>query len=369
MIHALMKNSNILKTGMIVPTLCGIAAITLIETPAFGAESGRVKPINAKPVNEKPVSAKPVNATQQGADPLRTKLVSAKPDSVKLASAKTTNAPSATSGGGFKKIVSLAPSNTELLYSLGSADHIVGVSTYCTFPKEAKTKPKVGTFVSINWERLATLKPDIVLLVQGQESLSFQLKKHQIQSLSLNNKSLADISKNLIELGKISGQADRGEALAATFSARIADLKNIVKHEPKRKVFFCVWPKPIVTVGGDSFLNDVVTACGGENIAQGIKSSYPKYSPEKLVAANPDLLVMPHESKTTDFKSTPPWSLMNAVKTNRIYHLPDREHDYLSRPTLQIHHGLYDLAKRLHPGKEVELNAWYAKCQKEFPAN
>lgn len=265
-----------------------------------------------------------------------------------------------------RAIVSLAPSNTELIYSLGAQDKLVGISSYCTYPPDTKSKPKVGSFVSINWERLATLKPDVVLLVQGQESLSFQLKKHQISSIVLNNKSLDDISRNLISLGKVCGKTEKAEKLSAAFQSSITKLKETLKNEPKRKVFFCVWPKPIVTVGGDSFLNDVITTCGGTNIASNIKSGYPKYSPEKLIASQPELLVMPYESKDTSFKTTPPWSLMNAVKENRVYHLPDREHDYLSRPTLQIFEGLYEFARRLHPKKQAELKSWFTDAQNKF---
>lgn len=266
-------------------------------------------------------------------------------------------------------IVSLAPSNTELIYSLGAQDKLVGISSYCTYPPETKSKPKVGSFVSINWERLATLKPDIVLLVQGQESLSFQLKKHQINSVVLNNKSLDDIQKNLLSLGKVCGKTEKAEKLSAAFQSSITKLKETLKNEPKRKVFFCVWPKPIVTVGGDSFLNDVITTCGGTNIAANIKSGYPKYSPEKLIASQPELLVMPYESKDTSFKTTPPWSLMKAVKENRVYHLPDREHDYLSRPTLQIFEGLYEFARRLHPTKQAELKSWFTDAQNQFASS
>ncbi|MBX3136343.1 cobalamin-binding protein [Candidatus Obscuribacterales bacterium] len=263
-------------------------------------------------------------------------------------------------------IVSLAPSNTELVYSLGAEDKLVGISSYCTYPPETKSKPKVGSFVSINWERLAKLKPDVVLLVQGQESLSFQLKKHQVRSVVLNNKSLDDISRNLILLGSVCGKSERAEKLATSFQNSIARLKETLKNEPRRKVFFCVWPKPIVTVGGDSFLNDVITTCGGTNIAADIKSGYPKFSPEKLIASQPDLLVMPFESRSSSLKTTPPWSLMTAVKENRVYHLPDREHDYLSRPTLQIFEGLYEFARRLHPERQIELRSWFDKSQTKF---
>src|SRR4030095_3331815 len=84
------------------------------------------------------------------------------------------------------RIVSLAPSNTELLFSLNAGDSLVGVSTHCDYPPEAKKREKVGTFTSVNLERLVQLKPDAVLLVNGQESLAASLRRRNLNVIVLN---------------------------------------------------------------------------------------------------------------------------------------------------------------------------------------
>ncbi len=257
-----------------------------------------------------------------------------------------------------KRLVSLAPSNTELIYTLGAEDQLLGVSTFCKFPTAATKKPKAGSFVSIDFERLTRIKPDIVLLVSGQEPLSIQLKKRGIKSITLRNKTLADIDKNLTSIGEICGKKERAKTLSEAYRKAISDLKNIVKDEPKPRIFLAVWPKPIITIGGDSFLNDVVTICGGNNVAATMPTSYPKYSPEKLISSNPDLVIMPYQARGTAIKDKPPWSLLAAIKKKRFFYLPDPDDDYLSRPTLRILNGLYWLTSRVHPSKDPALKQW-----------
>ncbi|MDZ4838069.1 MAG: helical backbone metal receptor [Candidatus Melainabacteria bacterium] len=259
------------------------------------------------------------------------------------------------------RVVSLAPSNTELIYSLGADNCLIGVSSYCLYPAQTKTKQKVGSFVAINWEKIATLKPNVVALVSGQEALDIQLKKHNIKSMVLRNESLDDIATNLITLGTVCSAESKARQMATDYRQALSELKSILKDSPKRKVFLCVWPKPIVTVGGASFLNEVINVCGGTNVAAGMKGSYPKCGPEKIIAMQPDVLIMPYESKDLKLASTPPWSLLSAVKKKQFYFLPDREHDYLSRPTLRIFKGLLRLSLDLHPEKKHELTKWGLK--------
>lgn len=259
------------------------------------------------------------------------------------------------------RVVSLAPSNTELIYSLNAQNRLVGISSFCLYPPETKNKEKVGSFVSINWEKLATLKPTVVVLVSGQEALDIQLRKHKIKSLVLKNESLDDVANNLIALGSICASESEANKLAKRYRQAIVELQAIFKDSKKSKVFFCVWPKPIVTVGGASFLNDVVNVCGGNNVVSNMKGSYPKCGPEKVIALQPDVLIMPYESRTVKLTATPPWSLLSATKKNQVYFLPDREHDYLSRPTLRILKGLLPLCLKLHPEKKQELIQWGLK--------
>ncbi len=256
------------------------------------------------------------------------------------------------------RLVSLAPSNTELIYSLGAEADLVGVSTFCTFPAQAAKKPKMGSFISVKLETLAKTKPELVVLVSGQEPLKANLEKHGYHVRLFPNSSLADISANIRQLGELCGKEAKAQALASDLDADIASLRQIVGASKARKVFYCIWPKPLMTVGGGSFLDDVISTCGGSSIASGIKTSYPKLGFERLIATDPDIIILPFESHgSIDLKSKP-WASLKAIKNGRYYYLPDRAEDYLSRPTLMIRKGLYWLATKIHPERQKELDQW-----------
>ena len=59
-----------------------------------------------------------------------------------------------------QRIVSLAPSVTETLFALGFGNRVVGVTTYCDYPAEARKLPKIGGFMNPSLEAIAAKRPD-----------------------------------------------------------------------------------------------------------------------------------------------------------------------------------------------------------------
>lgn len=266
----------------------------------------------------------------------------------------------ASSSAASHSFVSFAPSNTELIYAIDAQDDLKGVSSFCDYPPEVKAKEKVGTFVSANFERLARLQAQSALLVSGQDGLASQLKQHNVHVDVLRNFKVSDIAQNVRRLGELTNHKESAETLADNLETQLKELHGIVaKAESRPRVFYCVWPQPLMTAGKKSFLNDVVTECGGVNIAGDIDVEYPQYSAERLVNANPDVIVLPFETaKQKDFLKRAPWNTLRALKENRVYVLPDTQHDHLSRPTLRIVLGISWLAKQLHPDLKDELSKW-----------
>jgi iron complex transport system substrate-binding protein len=261
-------------------------------------------------------------------------------------------------------LVSFAPSNTELLYAIGAGDKLFGVCSYCDYPDAVKKKTVVGNFIAANLERLATVKPDKIVCVSGQEALAGQLSHNGYKVLVLKNDHLSDISKNLKDLAALSNSTARGDQAAAKFNSCITELKELTsKASAKPAVFYCVWPQPLLTLGKASYLTEVITVCGGDSISKNLESGYPHFSMEKLVLANPDVIVMPYECKDHSFLEKHPWSSLKAVKNKRVYFLPDPPHDGLARPTLRLTTGLYWLAKKVHPELSTQLDSWSARTQ------
>ncbi len=256
------------------------------------------------------------------------------------------------------RLVSFAPSNTELIYAVGGEDKLVANSTYCNYPEEAKNKTRAGTFISAKYEMLTKLKPDLVLLVSGQEGLASQIDKHGFKTRTLPNNKILDIADNLEILGELCGAKERAHLLSTQFRESIVQLENILKNSKHPNVLFCVWTHPAVSVGGESFLHDVITICGAKNATDSFSASYPKLTDEKVITLKPEILILPNEARQEKIISRPPWSSLNAVKSKKFYYLPPAEEDQLSRPTLRILTGLHWLSTRLHPEKREDLDAW-----------
>lgn len=252
------------------------------------------------------------------------------------------------------RYVSMAPSNTELLYALHADDNLVGVCNQCDYPKQVKQKPTVGSFTTLDLEQLLTLKADSAFLVEGQEGISDAISKHpelHCQPIILQNRRVRDIAHNLSSLGALTGHSKEAQPLVQSFSKQVDALVTTIagSKAPTPKVFFCVWPEPLTTVGGSSYLNEAITICGGENIAAKLPAAYPPFNTEQILAVQPDVIILPHEVEGQSFLHNPPWNSLKAVANKRVYYLPFRDDDRLSRPTLRLVEGLYWLAQRLHP--------------------
>lgn len=262
------------------------------------------------------------------------------------------------------RIVSLAPSNTELVYSIGAQAKLVGVSAYCDYPPEAKAVAKAGSFVSANMERLARLKPDLILLVSGQEALAGMLRHQDFRVVVLKNNKLSQIADNLRALGRLTGRDKQAEELATSCQRSLNQLSSILRRAQSRpQVFYCVWPDPLLTVGEQSFLTDCITAAGGINVAGALKAAYPRYSVERLLVAKPDILIMPFDTAGRSFLSRQPWISVRAVKEGRVYFRPEPARDTLARPTLRVFDGLYWLTSTIHPELKEDLKGWLSQTR------
>lgn len=259
----------------------------------------------------------------------------------------------------LEHFVSMAPSNTELIYAIGAQDQLIGVCKQCDFPADAKSKTVFGDFTHANLEKLATIQPDAVLLVDGQEPMKATIEKQSAfrpRVVTIHNLAIRDVASNVRSLGILTGHSKRAFAVADEFENDWQTVERITRMTPnKPKVFFCVWPEPLMTIGNSSYLNDAITVCGGTNIAASLNGAYPRFSVEKLVMEDPDVIIMPDEADHS-LATKAPWSKLKAVTNKHLYFLPPRKDDRLSRPTIRVLEGLFWLAERLHPEFKEKLS-------------
>ncbi len=250
-----------------------------------------------------------------------------------------------------QRIVSLAPNVTEILFALGLGDRVIGVTSYCDFPEQAKTKEKIGDTLHPNLERIIALKPDLVVVTTSSqlETLTRKLGELQIPVYVTNPRTAREVILSIRELGKVTGATTEAYRLADKMGERIAFVELRVKNLPRTRVFYVLQTGPLITAGRNTFINDLINLAGGVSISGEETADYPQFSRETVVARAPEIIIAPashgtemvrEEDLQRDFATTP------AIRNKRIVRVNP---DWVDRPGPRIVDGLEQLAQGLHP--------------------
>lgn len=248
------------------------------------------------------------------------------------------------------RIVALAPSIVEVLYKLGLQDNIVGVTAYCDYPEEAKSKPQVGDFNGVNIEKIVEAKPDLVLAGSGMSQEDYKkLVSLNIKVVVAEARTIDQIPATFMMIGDSTGTSDKARALSNDVKSKMDAIKEKLKDAPKVKAYFVMsFGKDNWTAGKGTFISDLINLAGGENISDDV-DSWNNYSLEKIVEKNPDVILLSSavangNSKILD--SQKGYSETNAVKNGKVVILDD---NLTQRPGPRIVDGLELIAKALHP--------------------
>lgn len=252
------------------------------------------------------------------------------------------------------RYISLAPSTTEILFALGLGKEIVGVSSFCNYPKEALNKPKIGDFSNPNIEKILSLKPDYIFCTGLEQAQTI----HKLKSLNLNvyvadPANLKELFNTIKEIGIITGRQSQAGELINKMHQDITAVNEKVKSVPQEKrvkVFIEIWHEPLMTAGKGSIVDELITLAGGVNIAGELMRPYSNFSPEKVVDLNPQVIILAYMDKEAPLKlveSRFGWGNITAVKNKRVFN--DIDPDTLLRPGPRITDGLTELYKKLYP--------------------
>jgi iron complex transport system substrate-binding protein len=235
------------------------------------------------------------------------------------------------------RIVSLSPAMTEMLFNLGAGNKIVGVTTFCDFPEQAKQITKVGDFSHPSIERIVALKPDIVIVnLPEQKRIKGELKKLGINIFVSSPKSLVDIYNELSAIGKDLNLAKQADSLIQYMKH---NLQSITQENPKR-VFVEISPRPIITIGALTFLNDLIERAGGTNIFGDLKKDYPAVNQEAVITRDPEIIIVLHPE---DITGRTGWQKIHAIRNDQVY--TELNPDHLMRPGPRLVNGFRQLKR------------------------
>ncbi len=227
------------------------------------------------------------------------------------------------------RIISLAPNITEILFALGLGDRIVGVTTYCDFPEEARRKAKVGGMSNPSLESVLSLNPDMVILTTdgNPKHFSDRLSSFRIKTHIFRARTLRELPHGIRALGAALGAQERADRLAEEIRTSLTDPVASMPHAAHRKkVLFIIWPEPLIVAGPGTAIDEAITMLGHRNIAAESASPYPKFSIESVIRQSPDVILI--GKGHTDMQELSGDLLkrlagVSAVKNRRVFFVSD----------------------------------------------
>lgn len=193
------------------------------------------------------------------------------------------------------RVVSTFPSATETLFALGAGDRVVGVSNYCRYPPAVLSLPKVGTYIKPDPEKIALLRPDLVI-IERSAALADRLSALGIPYAEVKYGSLNEIYSMVLDIGRAVGLPDQAAMLNHDIQSRLAAIQAQTQGKPHPTVLVILGRTPgeltnLVAVGPGSYLAELLEIAGGKNALTKTPVPYPRISLETVVRLNPDIIL------------------------------------------------------------------------------
>lgn len=251
-----------------------------------------------------------------------------------------------------KRIVSLAPSVTETLFALGAGDQLVGICTFCDFPREVERIDRIGSYIAPNVEVIVAKAPDVVIGVppNNPEAIA-ALRRAGLRVVVVQVDTIGQIEAAIRTIAHEAGREAQGDSLLEELRRHMATIRARLDGAPQRRVLMVVGQNPLIAVGSGIFLDELITQAQGLNIAADAHQQWPRLSLEVAVARQPEVIIdgsMGSEEKDEaqllgvwrNFPELP------AVRNGRIY---GRRSYTLLRPGPRLAEGFEEIARLIHP--------------------
>jgi iron complex transport system substrate-binding protein len=256
-----------------------------------------------------------------------------------------------------RRIVSLSPDLTEMLYGVGAFDKVVGVSNYDTYPPQAGKLPHLGQLQDPNFEKLLTLRPDLVVMADSQGAFfETTLQQLGLRVLKISNWSIEETYAAIATLGHATGHDLQAARLVAATRAGLDRVARKTAHLPKLRVVLIVDRTPgtlreLTSATGGSYLAQLVEIAGGQIAVPINKNGYAGLSKENLLAINPDVILDSiHESKGVlagdPMEAWQELPELKAVRQHRVYGM---DQDYVPHASQRMVQTAELFAKLIHP--------------------
>ena len=251
-----------------------------------------------------------------------------------------------------KRVVALAPSITEIVFKLDQAHRLAGATQYSNYPEEASRLPRVGSYIKLSLEKIVALKPDLCIAIKdgNPKPVVDRLQAMQIPVYVVNPHNLETVIQTMQALGRLLNATEKADELATAIETRLQKVTTRVAGiQASPRVFIQIGISPIISIGSNTFIHDLIKTAGGINVAAG-DAAYPRFSREQVLALSPDVIIITSMARQAAFEKVKRewghYDQIPAIRDQRI-HLVDS--DIFDRPSPRLIDALELLAALIHP--------------------
>ena len=252
-----------------------------------------------------------------------------------------------------ERIVSLSPGATELIFAAGGGERIVGAVSYSDYPPEAEEIPRIGSYKRLDMEALLEREPDLVV---GWASGNPTEQLERLQDLGLTvylsePRELEDVATTVERLGRLTGNAPTADQVAGDYREALAAIEDQYGNADPVRVFYQVWPDPLMTVNDDHLISQAAALCGGENVFGKLGSLTPRIDKESVLDRNPEAIVAGGmgEADETWLDAWRDFDSLEAVTQGNLFFVPPSS---IQRPTPRLVEGTRTLCEQLERARE-----------------
>ena len=245
------------------------------------------------------------------------------------------------------RIVSLDPATTAMLFAMGDGARLVGRTRWDTYPPAVIAVPSVGDGLRPNVEAVLARQPDlIVLYASSDDRAAARAFRHAgVATVSLRVDQVRDFDRSLALLGRVVGDSVGAAAVADSVARTIAGVRRATARLPRVTVAWPVEASPLRVIGGGSYLDELITDAGGDNVYSSVREPSPQVSIEDLLRRDPDV-VFASPSLAQSIRNDPAWRSWTTDRRHRLM-VPDTS--LVGMPSVRMGEAAAQLAALLHP--------------------
>jgi len=245
-----------------------------------------------------------------------------------------------------RRIISLAPHLTEMLFSAGAGQYIVGTVSYSDYPASAKSIKRIGSYDKFSLEQIITLRPDLIVAWESgnPHHIIEKLKSLGFVVFISEPRKLLDIPDSVQRLSLLTHTEP--VIKVKQYLEKYNKLKTKYSSKKKVKLFYQFWNNPLMTINGEHLISNVMHLCGAKNIFGELTMLAPAVSVEAVVDSNVEVIIVgglleQHRQWLNGWKK---WLQLPAVKNKQLYNINP---DLLQRHTLRIIDGAETLCEKV----------------------